>query len=413
MIRPLAAKRNRPLPRRRSGCYFGKAGSGKPACFLGGRMAEWLEALFVSRGLPPHGYCLLWQPSLIWTHVISDAVIAAAYFSIPLVLATLLARRRDIDFGWVVLLFATFILACGTTHLMSILVLWIPAYGIEGLIKMITAIASLITAIALWPLLPKLAALPSPRQLQLANEELCREAQERERTEEMFRHSQKMEAIGQLTGGIAHDFNNLLTVVIGNLDRALRHVGDNEAVARSLRNALSATDRAAQVTDQLLTFARKQKFNVSTQDINEVVEDVCSLMEHTSGGTIRLVRDFDADPLLANVDRNQLQSALLNLAINARDAMPHGGQLEFVTQRQNGLIAIRVSDSGSGMDQETLNRATEPFFTTKPLGQGTGLGLSQVYGFVTQAGGTMNIASGPGAGTVVTLSFPSAEDSGI
>jgi signal transduction histidine kinase len=372
-------------------------------------MVEWLQELFLTRGLPPHGYCLLWQPSLIWTHVVSDAVIAAAYFSIPLVLAVFLARRRDIEFGWVVMLFAVFILACGTTHIMSILVLWVPAYGIEGLIKIITAVASLVTAIALWPLLPKFAAIPSPRQLQVVNSELRRQADERERTEEMLRHSQKMEAIGQLTGGIAHDFNNLLTVVIGNLDRALRHAGENETVERSLRNALSATDRAALLTDQLLTFARKQKLNVSTQDINEVVSDVCSMVEHTSGGNISLVSELDARPLPVSVDYNQLQSALLNLAINARDAMPRGGQLEIGTRRRGGQVSIWVADTGAGMDAETLSKATEPFFTTKPLGEGTGLGLSQVYGFVTQAGGTMNIESEPGNGTTVTLSFPCAE----
>jgi signal transduction histidine kinase len=225
----------------------------------------------------------------------------------------------------------------------------------------------------------------------------------------MLRHSQKMEAIGQLTGGIAHDFNNLLTVVVGNLDRALRHAGENETVARSLRNALSATDRAAQLTDQLLTFARKQNLNVSTQDINHVVKDVCSLIEHTSGGNIRLVTELDVDPLVINVDRNQLQSALLNLAINARDAMPRGGELEIATKRENGRVSIRVADTSTGMDPETLGKATEPFFTTKPLGQGTGLGLSQVYGFVTQAGGAMEIESEPGTGTAVTLSFPSVE----
>ncbi|HEX8055037.1 MAG TPA: ATP-binding protein [Novosphingobium sp.] len=370
---------------------------------------EWLQELFLTRGLPPHGYCLLWQPSLIWTHVVSDAIIAAAYFSIPLVLATFLARRRDIEFGWVVVLFAVFILACGTTHIMSILVLWVPVYGIEALIKIITAVASLVTAVALWPLLPKFAAIPSPRQLQLANAELRREAEERAKTEEMLRHSQKMEAIGQLTGGIAHDFNNLLTVVMGNLDRALRHAGGNEAVERSLKNALSATDRAALLTDQLLTFARKQKLNVSTQDINEVVSDVCSMIEHTSGGNISLVSELDARPLPVSVDYNQLQSALLNLAINARDAMPRGGQLEIGTRRRDGEVSIWVADTGAGMDAETLSKATEPFFTTKPLGEGTGLGLSQVYGFVTQAGGTMKIESEPGKGTIVTLSFPCAE----
>src|SRR6478672_10759515 len=158
-------------------------------------MLEMASRFLGMRGLPPHGYCLLWDPSLIWTHVASDAVIALAYFSIPLVLWRLLKARPDIEFGWILGLFATFILACGTTHLLSIYVLWVPTYGVEAVVKMITALASIGTAALLIPLLPKLVAIPSPAQLRAVNERLVAESAERERTAEMLRHSQKLEVI--------------------------------------------------------------------------------------------------------------------------------------------------------------------------------------------------------------------------
>ncbi|MBC7492983.1 MAG: hybrid sensor histidine kinase/response regulator, partial [Novosphingobium sp.] len=161
-------------------------------------MFDWLQNFLAIRGYAPHGYCLLWQPELIWTHVVSDAVIAAAYFSIPFVLLRLVRLRQDIEFGWMLGLFATFILACGTTHLLSIATMWIPAYGWEALVKAVTALASIATAVLLVPLLPKLVAIPSPSALRQANEALVREAREREKTEDMLRQAQKMEAIGQL-----------------------------------------------------------------------------------------------------------------------------------------------------------------------------------------------------------------------
>lgn len=373
-------------------------------------MAEWLQQFFTMRGLPPHGYCLLWNPTLIWTHVLSDAVIGLAYLAIAVMLATLLARRKDIEFGRAVWLFAAFILACGATHFLSILVLWVPVYGIEGLVKALTAVISVIAAMALWPLLPKIVALPAPRQLQLANERLIAEAAEREQTEAMLRQAQKMEAIGQLTGGIAHDFNNLLTVVVGNLDRVMRSLPKDAAEQRNLDNALAATERAAQLTDQLLTFARKQPVQVRRQDPGHIVHSLAAMLERTIGPHIDLTLDLGPDVPNATIDRNQLESALVNLTINARDAMPRGGDLTIATRKgKDGGAVISVSDTGTGMDAETLRRATEPFFTTKPVGQGTGLGLSQVYGFVEQMGGNLEIFSAVGTGTVIVLSFPPSE----
>jgi signal transduction histidine kinase len=374
---------------------------------------EGLSSFLSMRGLPPHGYCLLWQPSLVWSHVISDAIIGLAYLSIPLVLWRLLRVRRDIEFGWMVALFATFILACGATHLFRIYVLWVPAYGVEAVIKAVTAAASIGTALLLLPLFPKLVALPSPSQLQAANERLVIEARERERTAEMLRQSQKLEAVGRLTGGVAHDFNNLLQVVIGNIDRARRKVGTEvPAVDRALSQALSSAERAAELTAQLLAFARQQPLEPKEIALQEVVAAVGPLIQRAVGPGVAYTFEPGAEDWRVLADRNQLENALLNLAINARDAMPDGGALRIAIAPADhpGRVELSVEDTGIGMDAETLERATEPFFTTKPVGQGTGLGLSQVFGMVEQIGGSMTIESAPGEGARVRLLLPRAND---
>jgi len=374
-------------------------------------MFEWLQRYLFAQGLAPHGYCLLWDPRLIWTHVLADAFIAAAYFSIPVALWLFLKRRKDVEAGWILGLFATFILACGTTHVLSILVLWVPVYGLEGAVKALTAVVSIVTAIVLWPMLPKLVALPSPRQLQLALDQLKAEVVERERAEEMLRQSQKLQAVGQLSAGIAHDFNNLLTVISGNLERALRVTTEQPQVTRSLNNALLASERAATLTNQLLAFARKQPLTRNAVDLNAVVRDIMALLERTMGENVAVHVDLAEDLPTVELDRNQLESAILNIALNARDAMNGIGDLTVTTQASaDGEVALSIGDTGCGMADETLARATEPFFTTKPVGSGTGLGLSQVYGFVTQTGGRLIFESRPGTGTIVRLLFAESAD---
>lgn len=373
-------------------------------------MFEGLHRYLFLQGLAPHGYCLLWDPALIWTHVLADAVIAAAYFSIPIALWLFIRRRRDIEMSWIIALFAAFILACGTTHVLSILVLWVPAYGLEGAVKALTALISIGTAIALWPMLPKLVALPSPRQLQLALDQLKAEVAERERAEDMLRQSHKLQAVGQLSAGIAHDFNNLLTVISGNLERALRVSADQPQVARSLTNALAASERAATLTGQLLAFARKQPLSREQVDLNVVVRSITAMLERTMGEHIVVTCDLAPDLPLLELDRSQLENAILNIALNARDAMDgaldHRGELHLSTRvLDGGEVALAMRDTGCGMAADTVERATEPFFTTKPVGSGTGLGLSQVYGFVTQTGGRLEFDSTPGTGTVVRLLF--------
>lgn len=369
-------------------------------------MFDGLQRYLFAQGLAPHGYCLLWDPRLIWTHVLADAMIGAAYFSIPFAIWLFLKRRRDVEAGWILGLFAAFILACGTTHFLSILVLWVPVYGLEGAVKALTALVSLITAAALWPMLPKLVALPSPRQLQVALDQLKAEVAERERAEDMLRQAQKLQAVGELSAGIAHDFNNLLTVISGNLERALRVSGEKPQVARSLSNALIASERAATLTNQLLAFARKQPLTRQSVDLNAAIRDIMALLERTMGENV-IVRCELADGLpTIDLDRNQLDNAILNIALNARDAMDGAGELVVVTKAgENGQVVFSMQDNGCGMDELTQTRATEPFFTTKPVGSGTGLGLSQVYGFITQTGGKLEFESKPGTGTLVRLLF--------
>jgi CheY-like chemotaxis protein len=234
---------------------------------------------------------------------------------------------------------------------------------------------------------------------------------------------QKIESLGQLTGGVAHDFNNLLMVVLGNLELLKKHSPEDACVQRWVDGAIQAGERGAALTKRMLAFARRQELRPEIVNIAEVVDGMTGMLRSSLGPTIRLVTDFDAGLASIQVDRNQLELSLLNLAINARDAMPAGGeQVDLIVMARaerieadsvadltpGEYVRIEVNDTGSGMDEMTLRRAMEPFFTTKNQGRGTGLGLSTVHGFVVQSGGAMRMSSRPGIGTNVVLWFPVA-----
>ena len=395
-----------------------------------------LQSLFDNASLAPHGICLLWRPELIWLHVASDTIIAISYFSIPFVLALFVTKRSDVEFGWVFWAFAIFILACGTTHVFGIWTLFYPDYGLEGLVKAITAVASLSTAIGLLPLLPKALAIPSPSQLRHANEALQaqiaereaavaaleREQDVRERAEEMLRQSRKMDAVGQLTAGIAHDFNNLLTVIIGGLERAKRRGGDNAELTRALDLSHEGARRAALLTKRLLAFGRQQALSPRVINAHEPLDAAIDTLQRTLGERVRVVANLAREPWNVMADVPELQAAVLNLGLNARDAMPKGGNIVVSTRNvprgdlllgrtdlaPAGYFEISVSDNGTGMASEVVERAFDPFFTTKPVGKGSGLGLSQVYGFARQSGGTAIIESEAGVGTTVRILLPRA-----
>jgi PAS domain S-box-containing protein len=522
-----------------------------------------VTSLFDLSRFTPHGFCLSWDPWLVWLMAGSDLLIAAAYFSIPVALLMFVLQRRDLAFKPVFALFAAFILACGTTHVFGALTLWVPAYRLQGAVNAMTALLSVATAVMLWPLLPKALALPSPSSLRRVNDALAHEVQRRDLaarllresearqkrlyartpaalhavdaegnllevsdcwlvltgytreevigrniasfyssesqaamrrkfadikagsdstfcerqlrrrdgairdvevhyeperdeagkllrimaavtdvtarkqaeaalrvTEEHLRHAQKMEAVGQLTGGIAHDFNNLLTTIMGSLELLQQRAALDERSLRLTSNALEGSRRAARLTSQLLTFSRRQRLAPEPLVPEQIVDGIRDLLARTLGDGITLEVVLPEESWTFLADRNQMEAALLNLVINARDAIPGpGGHVRIdVSNRAVGVeeaasepdplppgdyVVISVSDDGIGMNPEVQARAFEPFFTTKGPGAGTGLGLSQTYGFVTQSGGAIRVESAPGRGTRIDILLPRAAEAGM
>ncbi len=252
--------------------------------------------------------------------------------------------------------------------------------------------------------------------------ELQIEVEERRKAEAALAQAQKMEAVGQLTGGIAHDFNNLLQVVVGNLDILQRNLPEDAArLRRSADNAMKGARRAATLTQRLLAFSRRQPLDPKRIDVNALVSGMSDLLHRSLGETVAVETVVAAGLWRVEADANQLENAILNLAVNARDAMPDGGKLTIETAntmldeayarahaevRPGQYVVLSVSDTGVGMDRETAERVFEPFFTTKEVGKGTGLGLSMVYGFAKQSGGHVKIYSEPLVGTTVKIYLP-------
>ena len=252
-------------------------------------------------------------------------------------------------------------------------------------------------------------------------DEFYLEVTRRELAESTARQSQKMEAVGQLTGGIAHDFNNLLTIIIGNLESLGRQLPEGSKLHRKLLNAMTGAERAAQLTHRLLAFSRRQPLDPKPIDANELISRASELLSRSLGEQVQLETVRGAGLWMTEVDPAELEGSIINLAINARDAMPHGGKITVETSnaflddaycdQHQGVspgqyVMIAVTDNGSGMSPQTIEHAFEPFFTTKEPGLGTGLGLSQVYGFVKQSSGHIGIYSEIGHGTTVKMYLP-------
>ncbi|HEY1735069.1 MAG TPA: response regulator, partial [Methylovirgula sp.] len=261
------------------------------------------------------------------------------------------------------------------------------------------------------------------RALEVLNEDLERRIEERTREREsamaQLFEAQKIDSIGHLTGGVAHDFNNLLMAIFGSLEVVRKRLSDDRTI-HLIDNAIECTTRGAALTKRLLAFARRQELNPMPTDVAVLFDGIRDLLSRAIGPTVHLTSTISNTLPAVKVDPNQLELALLNLAVNARDAMPDGGTLDISAEKikgvaapSNGLqpgdyVCLAISDTGGGMDEATLARATEPFFTTKEPGRGTGLGLSMVHGMAAQLGGALRLSSSPGSGTVARLFLPIA-----
>jgi signal transduction histidine kinase/CheY-like chemotaxis protein len=332
--------------------------------------------------------------------------------------------------------FTIFIAICGVSRLESILNLWVPAYGIEVWTKGALALISVGVTAALLFMLPRILVLPTRIQLAQAYaaleeetrqrrnaEAMVKRFQEIEATESQVRQAQKMEAIGQLTGGVAHDFNNILTVITGSIEilgDAVKHRADLAEITGLIS---AAAQRGADLTQYLLAFARRQPLQPRSTDVNAMVIDAARLLRPTLGEQVEIESMLAHDAAPALIDPSQLSTAILNLALNARDAMPNGGKLTLETKnvvldenyarlnsevKPGSYVMVAVSDTGQGIPQKLLDKVFEPFFTTKGIGKGSGLGLSMVYGFVKQSNGHIKIYSEEGHGTSVKLYLPQA-----
>jgi signal transduction histidine kinase len=394
------------------------------------------QDILIMSTLNPFGACLLWKPELIWLYAVSDAILAAAFFATAFVVGLFTLRRRDLMYRGVFGIFAIFIAGCGTTRLLAILTLWVPAYGIEGGINGFVALLSVGLAAVLLLALPRILVQPSRTQLAQAKaaleeeiehrrkaEAMVRRFQEIEANEAQVRQAQKMEAIGQLTGGVAHDFNNILTVITGTIEILGDAVKDRPNLVQITDMISAAAARGADLTRHLLAFSRRQPLQPRNTDVNALVIEAARLLRPTLGEQIEIESMLSHDASPALIDPSQLSTAILNLALNARDAMPDGGKLTLETSnvvldenypgmsseiKSGNYVMVAVSDTGEGIPGGLLDKVFEPFFTTKDVGKGAGLGLSMVYGFVKQSNGHVNIYSEEGHGTTVKLYLPAA-----
>lgn len=372
---------------------------------------EHLGAMLDFSGFMPHGMCFLWRPDLLLLHVGSDALIAGAYFSIPSAMLVLLKRRPDMPRG-IFLLFVSFIMLCGITHLATIMVVWYPAYYLEGALKLITAIVSVATAVILWPLIPKAAAMPSREDLEKRNAEI-------EALNRKLQH--RIDSLSTLAGGVSHEFNNLLTIISGNTQLMQQENGNNNNT-RKLEAISSATTRATEVCSKMLAYSGHGHFMLSEINLNDAIRGA-----PVSDAADRLL-NYNLSLQLGYVHaaQNQIHQLVRYITDNALEAIEETGRrygrIAISTyeaelgeedlrraafehnMRPGPVVMLEISDNGSGMRAETMERIFEPYFTTRFTGRG--LGMSAVQGIVRGHEACLFIESKEGAGTTISVAFP-------
>jgi signal transduction histidine kinase/CheY-like chemotaxis protein len=418
-------------------------------------------------GLTQHGLRLLWDPGLIWTSGVADVATGLGYFSVLLLLSQIARQRHDLVFKPAFWIFPAFALLCGAGYWLDLVTLWVPANETQAGVKTATAVASILTAATLWPLLRRTLALPSPGQTGMANaaleklaadrgravdalrhsqaalrrmnvalrarvadrtatllqveEALHTEARERERAEAALYQSRKMEAVGRLTAGVAHDFSNLLQAMMGGLELLQDRAGADPASDRMLAMSIDAAQHGARLTRHLLAFSCQQVLRPSEIDITPLLRRTAAMLERMLGPGIVIRTGEDNTGLHAFADSAQLECCILNLALNARDAMPHRGTLTigaYLAQVDRSVssealppgeyVVLAVQDTGERADGATPDGLFGPSFTSCGDESGAGLGLGMVLAFARQSGGDVRITRAPGEGTRVEVFLPFA-----
>jgi len=405
-----------------------------------------LENGFSASGFMPHGMCYLWRPDILALHVVADSLITLAYFSIPFTLLYFVRRRSDLQFNWIFVCFAVFIVACGATHFMEIVTIWEPLYWVSGAVKAITALASVPTAILLARMIPEALRWPSAAALQRANQTLEVEIAERKRAEaevrrindvletrvaertgeleaayERLRQTQeanmqheRLRSLGRMASGIAHDINNSLTPATLYTQSLLDHETLSSQARSDLVIIQQAIDDVAQTVTRIKEVYRGPDANATRApiEIGHLLEQVIELtrarwadMPQERGIVVEVRTEQSVQvPAILGV-RAEIRDALTNLVLNAVDAMPQGGTLTLRSYGSHYHVTVEVCDTGVGMSGEIRARCLDPFFTTKGE-RGMGLGLAMVYCMAERHSAALEIDSEPHAGTVIRLVFP-------
>jgi signal transduction histidine kinase/CheY-like chemotaxis protein len=395
-------------------------------------MQEFLQSLF-REDLVPHGYCIAWQPEILWLHVISDAFIALAYYSIPITLLYFVRRRPDFPFRGMIYLFIGFIFACGGTHLIEIVTIWRPIYGIEGVAKALTAGVSVVAAILLIPTTPRALALRNPEELEALNQKLRaemaarqREAEERRRLDARIGDTQRLESLGTMAAGVAHDFNNLLTVISGHAEFVKSRCADHDESCEDIDHVLRAAAAAADLSAQMLTYAGCDTEATRPINVNRTVAGLTLLLGAAVPPKVQVAYSLMDNLPEVRAGSAQIRQVVMNLVLNASEALAErdglisvstgltrlsdepgdGVRHSFLESDSEPCVFLQVADTAGGMSLETQRRIFDPFFSTKTTGRG--LGLSVVLGVVKARGGAVLLRSQSGKGSVFRVLFSAA-----